>query len=306
MIKLFAELSPAALLTEVKRASNESFHGIFLINARKSNPTTLSLQKSPCNSCGVWNDVPVSEIETVVPLGWEECCGAVHLKAGVVFKAVGTKSIGDTIASFDSVASRITAFASQNISQEFYIEKSCEFSGDENRQRHQIAMPSGYAYASHSVTQYSQNPNGDYGVSGYAVTVDNSKQNVFVELFAKNHPECFCFIICNGVRAWIHIRVDIVATPIASGPHLEFTFDSGTDAGGGLVELQNPHAPPAKRYASRNLAPNITAAQCATVLNQVAGDVIAQSLLSGAVVKVFGPDIWYRVTGPSVTINDIS
>lgn len=308
MIKLFGEFSASDLLTEVKRTSNETFHGLFLINERLSNLKSLALQKLPCNTCGVWKDVPLEDIETLVPLGWEECCDEVHLKAGVIFKISDRRTVETTLASFNSVASRITTFASQSISQDFYIERGCSFFGGENRERHQIAIPNGYAYASHTVTRYSQNPNNDFSVTGYSVTVDSAKRNVFVELFAKEHPECFCAIVCNGVRAWIHIRVDIVATPIVAdptGPHLEFTFNTGTGGGGGLVELQNPYAPPQKRYASRNLAPNINATQCATVLNQVAGDVVAQSLLTGAVVKVFGPSIWYRITGPDVTVRDI-
>ena len=69
--------------------SDSSHVPVFLLNPFESTPETLRVAwPETCAACGQWFDFPASAIESVIPLGSEECCAspvpkvALRLKAG--------------------------------------------------------------------------------------------------------------------------------------------------------------------------------------------------------------------------------
>ena len=73
----------AGLFSQV--AETENFYtAVFLINPQQSTPQTLRVAwPETCLACGHWFDFPASAVESIVPLGVEECCNAPLPKVGL-------------------------------------------------------------------------------------------------------------------------------------------------------------------------------------------------------------------------------
>jgi D-alanyl-D-alanine dipeptidase len=58
-------------------APQDGYSAVFLINPQDSTPETLRVAwPETCLACGHWFDFPASVVESVVPLGVEECCAS--------------------------------------------------------------------------------------------------------------------------------------------------------------------------------------------------------------------------------------
>lgn len=82
-----ASLSLAQFLKSApKRADGHT--AVFLINPSESTAETLRVAwPETCASCGHWFDFPTAAVESVIPLGAEQCCTEVFPKAGVKIKS---------------------------------------------------------------------------------------------------------------------------------------------------------------------------------------------------------------------------
>lgn len=62
-------------------------YSVFLINTQESTEETLRVAlPETCNSCGNWFDLPSAAVESLIPLGVEECCQQKIPKAALLFK----------------------------------------------------------------------------------------------------------------------------------------------------------------------------------------------------------------------------
>jgi len=217
--------------------------------------------------------------------------------------------------SFDRIISPLSQFDTVDFGKQYYVNHGCSCDNGKSEVRDQLVIPNGYSYYTHNFGITTRNPNSQStspdDTTGWELTLDGTKTRLSVYLWAKDQSACFQLLGCHGPTSWLGMFVHLIATknppppPPPTGHGVEITFNSGTDAAGGLVELWNPPAPPQKQYASRELAPNIGPDQCAVVLNACAGDTDLQSVVAGPKVTIYSNDnIGWRITPGIVDVME--
>ncbi len=80
------QVSVGAFLKSKPRG-DDSYSAIFLVNPQESSTETLRVAwPETCLACGHWFDFPASAVESIIPLGVEECCTTPFLKAAFKIK----------------------------------------------------------------------------------------------------------------------------------------------------------------------------------------------------------------------------